>query len=215
MNLKLALTWLGLVVGVVALVLQFAIAMPAYLAGGRDIPGALGQFFSFYTILTNIVLVLIYLAEISSARWLDFFRSLDTRGAMVASMVLVMTFVHFYLRGLVPLTGLFLLCDRLLHYVTPILYVLWWLIAVRHGPLLMRKLPWMLLPTFVYFLLVMARGAWVGEYPYPVLNAYRLGYGHVLLNAVYLTLGLGALMLIVIGVDEVLGRRANRVAARG
>jgi hypothetical protein len=208
-KMKIALTWLGLIVGIVALVLQFAIAMPAYLAAGRDIPGALGQFFTFYTILTNIVLVLIYLSELTPARWLNIFRSLDTRGMMVAAMVLVMTFVHFYLRGLFPLTGLPLLCDRLLHYATPIIYVVWWIAAVQHGPLLIRKLPWMLLPTFIYFLYVMARGAWVQEYPYPVLNAYRLGYAHVLLNAVYLTIGLGALMLIVIGIDELLGRRKS------
>jgi hypothetical protein len=55
----------------------------------------------------------------------------------------------------------------------------------------------------------MARGSWVHEYPYPILNVDRLGYGHVLLNAIYLTIGLGALMLIVVGVDELLGRRKS------
>ena len=121
-------------------------------------------------------------------------------------MILVMTFVHFFLRGLTQLTGLFLLADTLLHYVTPILYLIWWIVAVRHGPLLVRRLPVMLAPTLIYFLYVMARGAWVQEYPYPVLNVVKLGYGHVVLNAVYLCVGLGALMLIVIGVDELLGR---------
>ncbi len=207
--LQRGLTWLGLVVGVVALVLQFVLSMQAYLGTGRDIPGALGTFFTYYTILTNIVLVLIYLSEIGGAKWLEIFRSLDTRGTMVAAMVLVMTFVHFYLRGLASLSGLPLLGDRLLHYATPIIYVVWWIVAVQHGPLLIRKLPWMLLPTFLYFLLVMARGAWVHEYPYPVLNAVALGYPHVLLNAVYLTIGLGALCLVVIGIDELLGKRKS------
>jgi len=196
MNLKLALTWLGLVVGVVSLVLQFVLSMQAYGAAGRDIPGSLGMFFSYYTILTNIVLVLIYLSEVVGWRWLELFRKLDVNGMMVANMVLVMTFVHFFLRGLVPLSGLWLLAD-------------WWLVVVRHGPLLIRRVPIMLLPSFVYFLYVMARGAWVKEYPYPVINVIRLGYPHALLNAVYLTLGLGALMLIVIGIDELLGRRKS------
>ena len=203
------LVWLGLVVGVVALVTQFVVSMQAYLAAGRDVPGALGTFFTYYTILTNIVLVLIYLAEFVGWRWLDLFRSLDVRGMMVAVMILVASFVHFFLRGL-GLTGWFLACDYALHYATPLIYFLWWLVGVRHGPLLLRRIPLMLVPTVVYFLVVLARGAWVGEYPYPVLNAYRLGYPHVLLNAVYLTIGLGALMLVVIGIDELLGRLAQR-----
>lgn len=210
MNPARALSWVGLVAGAGTLLLQFAISMQAYAAAGRDVFGALGMFFSYYTILTNIVLVLIYLSDLASWRWLEVFRKLDVNGMMVANMVLVMTFVHFFLRGLVPMSGLFLLCDRLLHYVTPVIYIVWWLVTVRHGPLLIRRVPIMLAPTIVYFLYVLARGAWVREYPYPVLNVTRLGYGQVLLNAVYLTIGLGALMLIVIGIDELLGRLRKR-----
>lgn len=214
MTVNRVLSWIGLVVGVVALIVQFVISMQAYAASGRDIPGSLGMFFSYYTILTNIVLVLIYLSELVGWRWLELFRKLDVTGMMVANMILVTTFVHFFLRGLVPLDGLFRLCDTLLHYVTPIIFIVWWVVAVRHGPLLVRRVPIMLLPTFIYFLYVMARGAWVHEYPYPVLNVDRLGYGHVLLNAVYLTLGLGALMLVIIGIDELLGKlRRNPIAA--
>jgi hypothetical protein len=206
------LTWLGLVVGVLALIVQFIISMQAYFAAGRDVPGALGTFFSYYTILTNIILALIYLSEIVGWRWLAIFRSLDTRGMMVAAMVLVLTFVHFFLRGLVPMTGLFKACDIALHYVTPVIYFAWWVVAVRHGPLLIRRLGWMLLPTVIYFIYVLARGAWVAAYPYPVIDVARLGYGHVLLNALYLAVALAALILIVIGIDELLGRRARRRA---
>ena len=45
--LRSALTWLGLVVGIVALIVQFVISMQAYTAAGRDIPGALGMFFAY------------------------------------------------------------------------------------------------------------------------------------------------------------------------
>ena len=204
-----ALVWLGLFVGVVALVLQFVISMQAYLAAGRDVPGALGAFFIYYTILTNIVLVLIYVSELTDWGWLEWFRKLDITGMMVANMLLVMSFVHFFLRGLTQLSGLFLVCDTLLHYVAPIIYIVWWVVGVRHGPLVIRRVPIMLAPTFVYFLIAMGRGAWTHEYPYPILNATAFGYGHVLLSAVLMTLALGALMLVVIGVDELLGRRKS------
>lgn len=204
-----ALVWLGLFVGVVALVLQFVISMQAYLAAGRDVPGALGAFFIYYTIITNIILVLIYLSELTEWGWLEWFRKLDITGMMVANMLLVMSFVHFFLRGLTQLSGLFLVCDVLLHYVAPIIYIVWWVAGVRHGPLVIRRVPIMLAPTFVYFLIAMARGAWTHEYPYPILNVVKLGYGPVLLNAVLMTVALGALMLVVIGVDELLGRRKS------
>jgi hypothetical protein len=209
MNLNRALAGLGLGVGAAALVVQFVISMQAYAAAGRDVPGALGTFFSYYTILSNIALLLIYLSELVAWRWLEVFRKLDVTGMMLANMALVVLFVHLLLRGTGRLTGLFLVCDYLLHYVTPLIYLVWWLLAVRHGPLLIRRVPIMLVPTFVYFLYIMARGAWVKEYPYPVLDAARLGYGQVLLNAIYLTLALGALMLVVIGIDELLGRRKS------
>jgi hypothetical protein len=209
-GLAKALVWLGLIVGVGGLVVQFVLSMQAYLAAGRDIPGALGAFFIYYTILTNIVLVLVYVSELAAWRWLEVFRKLDVTGMMVANMLLVMTFVHFFLRGLTQLSGLFVVCDIVLHYVTPAIYIVWWLVGVRHGPLVVRRVPIMLLPTFIYFLVAMARGAWTHEYPYPILNVVKLGYGHVLLNAVAMTLALGCLMLVVIGVDEVLGRLATR-----
>lgn len=201
-----ALLWLGLVVGVVALVVQFVIAMQAYLAAGRDIPSGLGAFFIQYTVLTNIGLVLVYLSEVTKWRWLELFRKLDVTGAAVASALFVMVFIHFLGTNRTELTGLFRLCDVTLNYIAPVIFILWWLVAVRHGPLLVRRIPVMLIPTFLYFLVVLARGAWVQEYPYPLLDARAVGYSHAMLAAVGLTLALGAIMLVVIGVDEFLGR---------
>ena len=99
------------------------------------------------------------------------------------------------------------MCDTLLHYATPIIYLVWWLSVARHGTLGFRNMPAMLVPTLIYFLYAMARGAWVREYPYPILNAIKLGYGQVLLNAVYMTIGLGVLVAAVILVDRALQRR--------
>ena len=209
-----ALTWLGFSVGAVALVLQFVISMQLYLANGRDLPGALGMFFSYYTIITNIILVLIYLSELTTWRWIELFRHPVTRAMMAAAMTLVMTFVHFFLRGLTDLSGLFLLCDTLLHYATPIIYLVWWLSVARHGALGFRNMPAMLVPTFIYFLYAMARGAWVREYPYPILNAIQLGYGQVILNAVFMTIGLGALVAVVILVDRTLALRQSAKGQR-
>jgi len=210
-NPRHLLTWLGLAFGVGGLGLQFVISMQSYLANGRDIFGAMGMFFSYYTILTNIILVLIYLSEVLPANWLSLFRRPLVRGMMAANIALVSIYVFLVLRHLAVLEDLFLLADTILHYLCPVLYLLWWLVVQRHGLLRWANLPVMLAPTLVYFIYAMARGLWVQEYPYPILNAIKLGYGAVLLNAVYMTVALGVLTIIVIALDQVLGR--SRVPA--
>lgn len=211
MNPRRLLTWLGLLSGAGGLVLQFVISMQAYAAAGRDIPGALGTFFSYYTILTNIMLVLIYLSEVTDVSWLDLFRRPVFRGMMAAAIALVGIYVFLVLRHLAVLEGLFLLADNTLHYLCPILYLLWWIAAQRHGLLRWANLPVMLAPTLVYFIYAMARGLWVQEYPYPILNAIKLGYPQVLLNAAYMTIGLAVLVGIVIAIDQFLVRQWNVV----
>jgi hypothetical protein len=202
---------LGLVAGVGGLVLQFWVSMAVYLAAGRDIPGALGTFFTFYTILTNIVLVLIYLSEVLATRHLALFRRPVVRGMMAACIALVGLYVFAVLRHLSVLTGLFQLADTLLHYVCPLLYLLWWAIGQPHGQLRWRDLPRMLVPTMVYFVLIMARGVWVREYPYPFMSAGPDGYGPVLLNTLYITLALAALCAVVIALDHAFTRNWNVV----
>jgi hypothetical protein len=210
-NPRTLLTWLGLLFGAAGLLLEFTISMQSMLGSGRDLFGSLGHFFSFYTILTNIVLVLIYLSEILPSAGLALFRHPVVRGMMAANIALVSLYVFFVLRFLTSLEDLFLLADRLLHYLCPVLYLLWWLVTQKHGRLRWGDLPVMLAPTLVYFVYAMARGAWVQEYPYPILNAIKLGYAQVALNAVYMTAALAVLTLIVIALDRLLGKSRTAV----
>lgn len=202
------LLWLGLGFGAGGLILQFVLSYQGAMANGRDIPGFLGHFFTFYTILTNIALVLIYLSELSAAAWLALFRQPLVRGLMAASIALVGLYVFLVLRHFNPLEGPLLLADTLLHYLCPVLYLLWWLLQ-PHGALRWQELPLMLAPTFVYFLYAMARGLWVQEYPYPILNAIKLGYGQVGINALTMTAGLTVLCAVVILLDQFLSRQSR------
>ena len=205
-NPRHLLTWLGLGVGIVALVLQFTLSMQAYAAIGKDIPGSLGTFLAFYTILSNVMLVLIYLSAVTAWPWLDLFRRPVVRGMMAANIALVMLYVYFVLRFLTNLTGLDQLADTLLHYLGPVLYILWWLVAQPHGTLNWSNLPLMLAPTVVYFAYILARGAWVNEYPYPILAVNKIGYGAVFLNALYMLVAFAVLSAIVIAADFILAR---------
>ena len=210
-NPRKLLTGLGLAAGTAGLLIEFVFSMQISLAAGRDIPGILGSFFSFYTILTNIVLVLIYLSEVLPTQRLAIFRHPVTRGSMVACITLVSLYVFFVLRHLYAPTGLLELSDRLLHYVAPLLYLLWWVIGQPHGQLRWSNLPVMLLPTLIYFVVVMLRGAWLHRYPYPFMNIDELGIGAVLLGALFMAAGLAALSALVIVLDHFLTRNWNLV----
>ena len=210
-NPRKLLTGLGLAAGTAGLLIEFVFSMQISLAAGRDIPGILGSFFSFYTILTNIVLVLIYLSEVLPTQRLAIFRHPVTRGSMVACITLVSLYVFFVLRHLYAPTGLLELSDRLLHYVAPLLYILWWVIGQPHGQLRWGNLPVMLLPTLIYFVVVMMRGAWLHRYPYPFMNIDELGIGAVLLGALFMAAGLAALSALVIALDHFLTRNWNLV----
>lgn len=57
-KIKWAYTVLVVIVTWFALVLQFSISIPAYLANGRSLCSTLVQLFSYYTILSNLLIVI-------------------------------------------------------------------------------------------------------------------------------------------------------------
>jgi hypothetical protein len=203
---KTIATWIGLVIGLAALILQFSLSIPLRVGNGDSLWGALVYFFTFFTILTNLALVLIYASELWPRQWLNWFRRPATRGMMVAAIILVMGFYHFVLAATWNPEGLSKLADISLHYVTPVFYVAWWVIFMVHGKLKFADIPRMLLPPTIYLIYVMIRGAVVTEYPYPILEAHKLGYTTVAINVLGVLVGLTVLCAIIVAIDRALTR---------
>jgi hypothetical protein len=208
MTLRRVATLAGLALGVAALMLQASLSFPARLAQGRDLIDAILWFFTYFTILTNIMLVLVYLSELVDWSWLGWWRSAVTRGMMAGAIALVMGFYHFVLAATWSPQGWALVGDVSLHYATPILYLGWWLVCQAKGALRLADIPLMLAPPLAWLAWAMVRGAIVTEYPYPVLETHVLGYPQVLLNIVFLLAVLVLIFAIVVGIDRWLGRRA-------
>ena len=209
MNPQRVLTLVGFLIGAVGLVLQFAISIPASLSAGRNLADALITFFTYYTILTNLALVLIYLSDLSKARWLGWFRSARTRGMMAGAILLVMLFYHALLASLWSPEGVAWVADTILHYVTPIFYIIWWWIFADHGRLAWRDVPLMLVPSLIYIIWVLMRGAIVAEYPYPVFNVTDLGYPQVLVNIVIVAIVLAVFFACTLAADRYLARSST------
>ena len=179
----------GLVIGLAGLVLQFCISIPASMEAGRSLLGSIVFLFSFFTILTNIGAVLVYTSLLSSTgyAWLPAFAGFRMRAGIAVSITLVFIVYATVLSQLWHPQGLFLLCDVLLHYVTPVLFLLWWLMAGADGRTRWNDISWWMLYPVAYLVYALARAPLAGEVPYPFLDVAKNGAASVAISAAAIT----------------------------
>jgi hypothetical protein len=183
------------ILGLAAIVLQYVLVLMG--ESGPDAVRRTINFFSYFTILTNVLVVLAFLGptllgEMAVGR---FFARPGVRTAIAIYIIIVGALVFFILRHLTNFQGLDFLCDILLHYIMPALFVIDWVFLVSKSELQWRDmLGWLWFPVF-YLIWTFTHGVISGFYPYPFLNTAELGLGRVLLNelgllVVFLVLGL-------------------------
>lgn len=194
----------GLVIGLAGLVLQFCITIPASMEAGRGLPGSIAFYFSFFTILTNIGAVLVHMSLLSPAAqaWLPAFAGPRIRAGVAVSITLVFIVYATVLARLWHPQGLFLLCDVLLHYVTPVLFALWWLMAGADGKTRWSDISWWMLYPIAYLIYALARAPFAGEVPYPFLDVARNGAASVALAALAITGPFLVICVVAVLVDH-------------
>lgn len=199
---------LGLLLGLVGLVLEFDAIVPPWLNEGLPTQLAVFRYFSYLTILSNIGLVLAYSATLwRRVTWLSWFRTPLFRAAMAGIITLVMVYYHVFLRGNTAPDVLAQTATTMLHYASPILYLLWFALFSRSGTLHFKDMLVMLALPLAYFVFVLLRGAVLGEYPYAILDVAKYGYGRIGLNALIFTFIFAALYAIAILVDRLMPHR--------
>ncbi|MGV9363387.1 Pr6Pr family membrane protein [Amycolatopsis sp. NPDC003731] len=153
--------------------------------------GRVANLLCFFTIDSNLLVLLTSaLVALGRARgrlftvlWLD-----ALAGIIVTGIV-----YQVALAGLYELHGLSLVSDTMLHKVTPLLFVLGWLLVGPRGAVTWRTVWWSLLYPLAWLAFTLPRGAIDGFYPYPFVDAATLGYGQVALNCVFIGLFFTAL----------------------
>lgn len=143
-------------------------------------PGALLDgtvlFFSFFTILTN---VLVMVASIGAAfgegrlhRWLA---SASASTAISVHITVVAVIFQLLLAKDVHLSAVGVWANLLLHQLVPALWLIGWLAWAPHGGIsLWAPLRWLIYPL-VYSVWIMIHGAITGWYPYPFMNVALFG----------------------------------------
>lgn len=169
-----------------ALALQFYISTEAYMATGRAFAGAIIQIVSFYTIQTNLLIAVALTAILlkPASAWGRFFSRTAVLTAIAVYICIVGLIYTTVLKGLIQLDGLFRLADLLLHTISPILFIIFWLLFVPKEAIKWTQiLLWAIFPL-LYLFYSLIRGAICGDYPYPFVNAAKLGYGQVAINSI-------------------------------
>ena len=203
----------GLAIGLAGLVLQFCITIPASMEAGRSLLGSIVFLFSFFTILTNIGAVLVHTSLLSPTgyAWLPAFAGPRMRAGVAVSIALVFIVYATVLAQLWQPQGLFLLCDVLLHYVTPVLFVLWWLTSGADGRTRWSDISWWMLYPLAYLVYALARAPLAGEVPYPFLDVAKNGPASVAISALAIT----GLFLVLSVIAVLADRSVSRLRAPG
>jgi hypothetical protein len=207
------LAGLGVAVGLAGLLLDFWVIVGGLTTVSPENPVAMSlpyvviYYVTFLTHLANLGVVLVYCSSLSEWRGLGWFRRERTRAMLAGLIALVGLFYHFLLAPTLRLAGPIVYANFLLHYVAPVLYLVWWGAFCRHGGVRFRHIPPMLLAPLIYFLWTMLRGAVVHDYPYGIIDVDKLGYPIVMLNAAVVFIELTVLLLAVVGADILLARR--------
>jgi hypothetical protein len=204
------LVWFGLAV-------QLYFNVEEALAGDFSLAGHLIQHFSFFTNETNLLIAVTLTITYARPRSEHFLTKPRVNSALAVYIIVVGAVYAALLRNLWQPHGMQLAANYVLHDAIPFLYPLYWLAFLAEGNLRWVDPLWWLLYPVVYFFYIVLGGAAVGAYPYPFIDAARLGLARVFLNGILLLAVFLVLGVTLTAIDHLLspvGVRGSGLAAR-
>lgn len=214
LNIRLPFRVLSAIVGWSALALQLYLLIVINMEQG--LPGIVGvmKFFDYFTILSNILVAIVFTTVVSQPYTNSFFAHPKVKTG-VGVYIFITGIVYFLiLRQTWNPTGLSLLADIVLHYIMPGLYLIEWLVFTPKGYLRWKDaLRWLVFPL-AFLAWALCWGAIFGFYPYPFINVAKLGYPRVLVNSVFVAIGFLVVGLLLVALDRVLSRNAQLTTLR-
>ncbi len=203
----------GAAVGWFALVLQLALIVTV--DSPISVGGRIVNFFSFFTILSNILVASVLSAaalDLRTGRLALLFRP---RIMAAAALYIGLTGIIYFLilRTIWDPQGWQLVADSVLHYAMPVVYLAFWIAFAPRGHPRPADIPALLVFPVIYAAYSLVRGPLVHWYPYPFLDLDRNGIGQVTVNVVFLLVGLSLLAAMLIALDRILASRRLTVTA--
>ncbi len=200
----------------IAMIAWFALGLQLYLtiatgaAGTAAVLARVGNYFSFFTILTNLLVAITLTFSLAAGRtaWGKLFARATVHAGVAVYIAIVGMIYSLLLRHIWNPTGAQKLADVLLHDLIPVTYVLYWLILVPKSSLRWKHaVLWLAYPV-AYMIYTLARGVAIGWYPYPFIDASVLGFPRALGNGALVLLAFFVVGLIAVAIGRVRSRRA-------
>jgi hypothetical protein len=184
----------------VAVILQFYLQI---VNRTTAVPEAVIRYFSYFTILTNLLVAVCFTSLLLKERKAErFFKQPSVLTAVTVYILIVGLVYNLVLRSQWNPQGLQLLADNLLHSITPLFALLYWIVYVPAKEISWKQTPaWMLYPFF-YLIYIMIRGSFSNFYPYFFIDVSKLGYTKAFTNAVYVTVAFFAVSLVLIWIGR-------------
>jgi hypothetical protein len=165
----------------VALLTWFAVIMQYVLMiqnRTADVAETTIRFFSFFTILTNIIVAIFFTNNIYS-------KTLNS--SKLTAVTIYITIVGLVYQVILRQTwkpeGMQFIVNELLHTLIPLMVIIFWcMYAVNRLTPYSRIAKWAIYPL-VYLVYVLIRGNFSGFYPYPFIDVTNLGMEKTLINA--------------------------------
>lgn len=156
----------------------------------QNVPGAsAGNFFSYFTIESNIIAVITlaiagrYAWQGESPRWLELLRGAATIYMTITGIVYSLLLSNIDVNTPIPWINV------VLHYTIPTIMVIDWLVDLPRTRVPVRtSLIWLGFPL-LYLVYSLIRGPIVDWYPYPFLDPRVSGYGTVAAMALAIAAG--------------------------
>jgi hypothetical protein len=206
--------------GIAAIVGQLDTSLHFWAANGvTNVPLAIVNFFSFFTILSNVGAIVVmllgaYLLLTRKGQDPDWFNLL--RASVATYMIITGIVYNLLLRGIqLPQGQTLEWSNEILHVAVPIALLLDWLFTPGRGPIAWNQLWKILVFPIVWVVYTMVRGPFTPNeltgatywYPYPFLNPYTSHNGYLSV-AFYIILIAATIGLVAAGVIWVSKRRA-------
>lgn len=193
-------------IGLIALTGWFAISVQFYLMLHNRVTSVsemIVRFFSFFTILTNILVAITASALFIKRSGIPgFLQRPNTLTASAVYIFIVGLIYNLILRHIWDPKGMQRLVDELLHLIIPVLFIIYWFLFVSKHELKWSNLWGWLLYPFIYIVYVLVRGAFSGFYPYPFVDVNLHGYRQVAINSILITLLFIFFSLLFIGIGK-------------
>lgn len=199
--MKKPLAFILILAGWFALIAQFVLMVE-----NRTTPAseAIIRFFSYFTILTNLLIAVFFSAQIFTAFSSVKINKPGVLTALTVYITVVGLVYQFLLRPLWDPQGLQKVVDELLHSIIPLLVIVYWYFNENRQAVKYKQIPqWFIYPA-VYLCYILIRGSVSGFYPYPFIDAGTIGMQKVLWNAFFLLLFFAGLSAFFIAAGKAL-----------